>query len=219
MLNYPGIFKVEDFLVEPKELFGEFEKYSHDHNFINFIKDKSDWTGLCVFDGDGRRTGNKKNLLKEFPALKGLTKKIGIKNIHTVWFLNLTSGARLHSHRDTFGNLLFGMMRVHIPIKSNPSCTLTIQNKDIFLPLGEVWSLDTSALHGAQNNSKEDRIHIVIDVKKSKETKKFFPELNLVTWLHIINFSCFVLPIKMLRGLLTQPKSLVRKVFKKQFDS
>ena len=219
MFNYPGIFKVENVSAPSSDLFAEFQNYSREFNFISFIKDKGDWTGLCVFDSTGRRTGSEKNLLHEFPILEDFIKKIGLKNIDTVWFLNLAAGARLHSHRDTFGNLLFGMMRVHIPIKSNSDCTLTIQNKDICVPLNEVWSLDTSALHGAQNKSNEDRIHIVIDVKKTDGTQKFFPKLNAGTMIHLIYFSVIVIPGKVLRDVFTKPKILLRKVFKKNFDA
>lgn len=219
MNNYPGIFKIKDMTVDSVKLLKEFEKYSLKHNFISLIKDKGDWTGLCVYDGKGRRTGTTKNLLNEFPELKKVINQIGTKNVDTIWFLNLASGAQLHSHRDTFGNLIFGMMRVHIPIKTNKKSVLTIQKIDIHIPLGEVWSLDTSALHGASNASNHDRIHIVIDVTRGKETVKFFPQFNFSLFIHLLYFCILIIPSKLILGIMTKPERLLRKIFKKQFDS
>ena len=219
MLNYPGIFKVADMTVESIKLLKEFERYSLKYNFISLIKDKGDWTGLCIYDGQGRRTGKTKNLLNEFPELEKIIYQIGINNIDTVWFLNLAAGAELHSHRDTFGNLIFGMMRVHIPIKTTRKSVLTIQNRDTHVPLDEVWSLDTSALHGASNRSDSDRIHIVIDVTRGAGSKKFFPKFDLSLFIHLFYFCTLVLPSKLIIGIITKPKKILRKIFKRQFDS
>lgn len=52
--------------------------------------------------------------------------------------------------------------RLHIPVTTNESCFLLVDNTSIHLPAdGTIYEVDTTLYHTALNASRENRIHIV----------------------------------------------------------
>ena len=70
----------------------------------------------------------------------------------------------------TLGVGVGDLMRVHIPLKTNPEAIFTVWNQDgqpvqQHMGLGKLWALDVRWPHRAQNNGADERIHLVLDVQ------------------------------------------------------
>jgi hypothetical protein len=164
------------------------------------------WTGVRVYDLKG------KNRLAELPYLKQfLEQRIGMGNVAMVNYYNMAPNSTQHAHRDQSGNLLFGVSRLHIPLLTNPKAFLDIEGVPYHLKLNELWSLDTSGIHAARNGGHENRVHLVIDVKRAPATEKYFPAITLAVRLHLIKF-LFIMIGKLLRDMLTRPATVVDRL-------
>ena len=91
-----------------------------------------------------------------------------------VRFMKLTKGKVIGKHSDKIDKDIDSgkIIRVHIPIRTNKNVIFTIyenakdkQGQDHNLKTGHFYYTDVSKPHAVQNNSKEDRIHLVVDCK------------------------------------------------------
>ena len=203
MARYPAIWEVElDFDVSLllEEFTSAFSK-----NLRKVYAKNNDWKGVSVFKkGENLDLGN-------LPEVERVVSQIGKSNVMGIGYFNLETDSRLHEHRDMNGNLLFGIIRIHIPIKTNENAYLFVERVRYHLPLGTSWALDTSGRHALANGSISNRIHLVIDIKKSAETIKFFPRWTTSVVLHLINV-IFVMSIKIVRDLFLNPNSLRKRL-------
>lgn len=179
---YKGIIKVNRNLeFNPELLVQEFiEKLSEKIKVI--YGPVENWKGICVKDGQGV------NLLEQLPELQKLIAQIGENNVTGVFYYNLHKGSVQHIHRDLYGNGIFGCARMHIAVKTNADAFLEVDHVKYHFGIGEIWSFDTSKIHRAINNGNEDRIHIVIDVKKNSHTLDLFPQRGFSFYPHIVAF-------------------------------
>lgn len=199
---YKGIFKVEE-TVDHQVLLDEFRSTVSMLDFIN--PGVEDWKGIVLFDVNGR------DELARTPYLREVLDGIGMEHVLQVAFYKLNAGAALHRHRDMYGNLLVGISRLQIPVQTNPGASLEVQRVNYHLRPGEIWCLDTSAVHRAVNDGDEDRIHLIIDVKRAPATEKYFPKSNLSVYLHLARF-CLVMSAKLLRDLVRRPSSVLGRL-------
>jgi len=136
--------------------------------------------------------------------------KFGQENIKAIGYFNLDKGASLHRHRDMHGNLLFGVVRIHIPIKTNPSAFMFVGNKRYHLPLGTAWVLDTSQVHALENSGDDNRVHLVIDVTRAPETEALFPK-GMNVKLHLAYFILILCGL-LVRDVFIRPKSILKRI-------
>ena len=109
-------------------------------------------------------------------------------DIYLVRLLRLDAGGKIKFHTDEkVFNRRGDIIRCHIPIITDPSCKFQlgypiqrpasgsdgIWNAELihscFLTPGYLWFTNVNALHGVENNSNIDRIHLVIDMKPTQE--------------------------------------------------
>lgn len=203
MKAYPAIWKIEPEF-DSQSLLDEFNK-KYSNNLSKIYDENDNWNGVNVykkghdFDLDG------------MPALTKVVDFFGKKNIVGINFFNLEKNSTLHEHRDMNGNLLFGIIRIHIPLKTNINAKMIIEGKDYHLPLNSAWALDTSGLHALSNGSIDNRIHLVIDIKRTNQTIKYFPRFSIAITIHLIKF-IFIVFIKILRDIYKNPKSLIKRL-------
>ena len=79
-----------------------------------------------------------------------------------VLFVKLKSNTNIAPHVDT-GKSLVNSKRTHIPIITNDLVTFTIGGEIKNLKEGEIWEINNIKEHSVDNNSSEDRIHLIID--------------------------------------------------------
>ena len=168
--------------------------------YIQISKDieslKKSWKHIPVIENykvvDQLSTNNNcnllvNNILQNFPA-----------KIKTLTFYKAKKGLILHRHRDMSGNLLFGKLRIHIPIITNPNCYYLI-SKDGSDYLFHAWEkgcfvLDTGYIHGVLNNSQYDRVHLMVELHMNKYIWEMLPRKNINWYLHILNFLFILVP-------------------------
>lgn len=87
----------------------------------------------------------------------------------------LAPGHVIQPHRDHDPTKL---VRLHIPIKTNPFCTITTEDKNremvsTYMEKGSVFLLNTGRKHAASNHSNEWRVHLLIDIHGQKFLSHF----------------------------------------------
>lgn len=80
-----------------------------------------------------------------------------------VRLLRLAAGARILEHRDFKLNNEGGVLRVHIPVSTNPGVEFTLDGAPVPMLEGESWYLDLTLKHSAANLGDTDRVHLIID--------------------------------------------------------
>ena len=74
-------------------------------------------------------------------------------------------------HRD-FGYILEFGYRIHIPIKTNNNVIFIVGNTQKNLEKGKIYEINNCREHSVNNNSKEPRYHLIIDVINPELLKK-----------------------------------------------
>lgn len=199
---YEGIWKISlplDYESISKYFFSNVE------NKTSKVMNSNDgWVSKVVYD-------KKKDEINTVPkCFMHIFDYLGAVNILAIGYYKLKANSALHLHRDMNGNLLFGVLRIHIPIKTNKNAFMIVGEKKINLPLNTAWILDTSKVHGLENFGSEDRIHLVVDIKKGDKTKIFFPK-GLAVKIHLLTF-IFILAWLLVRDIFTKPLSIIRRI-------
>lgn len=83
--------------------------------------------------------------------------------LETVRLLKLAPGSRIREHRDFDLGFRFGIVRVHVPVRTGAGVEFFLDGERVSMNEGEGWFLDLSLPHRVENNGAEDRIHLVID--------------------------------------------------------
>jgi hypothetical protein len=83
--------------------------------------------------------------------------------LETVRLLRLEPGSRIREHSDIGLGLKFGVVRVHVPVKTNPGIEFFLGGERVSMNEGESWYLDLSLPHSVDNQGTTARIHLVID--------------------------------------------------------
>lgn len=74
----------------------------------------------------------------------------------------LSANGEIPPHIDT-GYSLLHCHRIHVPLVTNENVIFTIGGEGRNLKVGEMWEINNATVHGVENNSNEDRIHMIID--------------------------------------------------------
>jgi hypothetical protein len=201
--KYPAIWQ-SDTTVNSAFLLEEFED-ALSSKLRQVISENNNWTGITVF------ARNSENYLSDLPCLSSFLEQFGFENILGATYFNLASHSTLHRHRDMNGNLLFGVMRLHIPLQTNPNAILEVKKKSYQLPVNTLWVLDTSGLHALSNTGNQNRIHLVLDVKYGSLTAKYFPSFSPAVALHLVGF-ILIMALKILRDALIRPTTLLNRI-------
>ena len=77
-------------------------------------------------------------------------------------------------HRDFFRSLEFGVVRLHLPLKTNKNITFSFNDKKIFLDTGYLHYVDISQIHFLNNPTLAERMHLIIDLEITGELLKLF---------------------------------------------
>ena len=101
---------------------------------------------------------------KEIEKFKTIfSKKFGKGYIIRAILVNLLSEKSIPQHIDN-GDSLHFCKRVHIPIITNKKVYFSVGEEKKNLKSGEMWEINNSKKsHAVKNNSKEDRINLIID--------------------------------------------------------
>jgi hypothetical protein len=77
--------------------------------------------------------------------------------------MSLDAGSVIHEHRDHDLALDQGVVRLHIPITTNPGVEFVLNGTAVSMDPGECWYLRLSDPHRVENRGRVERVHLVID--------------------------------------------------------
>lgn len=92
-------------------------------------------------------------------------RRVEAERLGRVMITKLEPGKTIKPHSDVLGAYAGYYSRYHIPLQSLPGAVFKAGNEQVYMQAGEVWWFDASAVHEVVNNSCDDRIHLIIDVR------------------------------------------------------
>lgn len=83
--------------------------------------------------------------------------------LQAVRLMKLSPGSIIKEHRDHDLSFEDGVVRLHIPITTNPGVEFYLNDERIIMGEGECWYLRLSDPHRVINGGETERVHLVID--------------------------------------------------------
>lgn len=104
-------------------------------------------------------------LLPEARALvMGLMAYVGGTRLGRVMINRIKPGGVIYPHRDTPVHAEY-WSRHHICLQASPGVVFRCEDEKVFMQAGETWYFDNALEHEVINNSDNDRISMVVDVR------------------------------------------------------
>jgi Aspartyl/Asparaginyl beta-hydroxylase len=108
-------------------------------------------------------------LVEARPIIFGLMGTIQGERLGRVMINKLKPGGKIFPHADTPEHAEY-YSRHHVVLQSGPGCTFRAGDETIYMPKGTVWWFNNKLEHEVINNSADDRIHMVIDIRTRKHS-------------------------------------------------
>jgi hypothetical protein len=93
----------------------------------------------------------------------------------------LGPGTRVREHRDAKCGLPWGLVRLHVPIVTNPAARVVIDGHDYHWDAGRLWFGDFDRPHFVSNDGTESRVHLVLDCLVTDALLELFPPVVAAT--------------------------------------
>jgi len=107
------------------------------------------------------------------PYLKSILSSLPFP-LEVVRVLWLPPGGVIGTHIDFHTNFQFGLIRLHIPLRTNPDIVL-ISGRQYQMQVGELWYGDFSKPHQVTNRGSQVRLHAVVDVEINDQLLALMP--------------------------------------------
>lgn len=116
--------------------------------------------------------------MKMLEYIPSILEGLGVK-IHLVRMLKVKAHSQIREHTDmSFFNFEKGTyIRLHIPIYTSSEVKFMLGGEPCYLEAGKLYATDVSRRHNVINDSDQNRVHIVADIKVTGEERRAF--LNL----------------------------------------
>lgn len=101
------------------------------------------------------------------PMVMNLMAYVGGERLGRVIINKIKPGGRIYPHPDTPEHANY-WDRFHIVLKSSPGVVFRCENEQVYMATGEVWWFQNALMHEVINNSNDERIHMVVDIKTRK---------------------------------------------------
>lgn len=96
----------------------------------------------------------------------GLMAMVEGERLGRVMINKIRPGGRIFPHADTPVHANY-WDRFHYVIQASPGCNFRCGNETVQMHTGQLWWFDNSEEHEVINNSADDRIHLIVDVRTS----------------------------------------------------
>jgi mannose-6-phosphate isomerase-like protein (cupin superfamily) len=101
------------------------------------------------------------------PIVMGLMALVQGERLGRVMINKIKSGGRIYPHADTPEHTNY-YSRFHVILQSGKGCYITSGDEQLEMKTGDVFWFDNKQVHEVVNNSSDDRISMVIDIKVKK---------------------------------------------------
>lgn len=102
------------------------------------------------------------------PAMRAVIDSLPAK-VGAARLMRLGPGAEIKEHRDWDLSPDQGMVRLHLPIMTNPDVDFRVNGTRVEMAAGELWYLRLADPHRVSNRGPTPRVHLVIDCAMSDE--------------------------------------------------
>lgn len=107
--------------------------------------------------------------MKTIPAAKMLAinvmQLVNGSRLGRVIVTRMEPGKKILPHADTQGLYADYYSRYHVVLQGLPGSLFTCGDETVNMLTGDMWWFDAHAEHAIQNNSKDDRVHMMVDVR------------------------------------------------------
>jgi hypothetical protein len=101
------------------------------------------------------------------PLVMNLMAYVGGERLGRVMINKIAPGGVIYPHSDTPAHAEY-YSRFHIVLQSQPGVVFRAGDEQVYMGTGEVWWFDNSQEHEVINNSADDRIHMIVDIRTSR---------------------------------------------------
>jgi len=108
-----------------------------------------------------------KLLTEARPIVMHLMNYVGGERLGRVMINKIIPGGRIFPHADTPSHTDY-YTRFHVVLQSRPGVVFKAGDEQVYMATGESWWFDNKQVHEVINNSSDDRIHMVIDIRTSR---------------------------------------------------
>jgi len=92
---------------------------------------------------------------------------VGGERLGRVMINKIAPGGVIYPHADTPAHADY-YSRFHIVLQSQPGVVFRAGDEQVYMATGEVWWFDNKQEHEVINNSADDRIHMIVDIRTSR---------------------------------------------------
>jgi hypothetical protein len=101
------------------------------------------------------------------PLIFGLMARVEGERLGRVLITKLAPGGRIDPHVDGGAHAEY-YDRYHIVISAGPGSLFRAGDEQVQMLTGEVWWFDNSKEHEVINNSADDRVHLIVDIRTTR---------------------------------------------------
>ncbi|MDE1971082.1 MAG: aspartyl/asparaginyl beta-hydroxylase domain-containing protein [Patescibacteria group bacterium] len=99
------------------------------------------------------------------PLIMGLMAAIGGVRLGRCMINRIKPNGRIFPHADTPIHADY-WQRYHIVLHSNAGVFFRCGEESVYMAVGEIWWFENAVEHEVINNSADDRIHLIVDIKQ-----------------------------------------------------
>lgn len=108
-----------------------------------------------------------KLLTEARPIVMGVMNRVGGERLGRVMINKICPGGKIFPHADTPVHAEY-YSRFHVVLQSSPGVYFRCDDEEIYMPVGTVYWFNNKLEHEVINNSAEDRIHMIVDIRTSR---------------------------------------------------
>lgn len=108
-------------------------------------------------------------VLDQFPAER-----------NRVRLMRLRAGGHILRHSDPLHTIAQDLVRLHVPVVTNPGVRFTVNDVRVPLAAGETWHVDVRFPHEVANEGEADRVHLVMDLVPTPQLARLIADAEVL---------------------------------------
>lgn len=99
------------------------------------------------------------------PVIFDLMRRVEGERLGRIMITRLAPGKRILPHADVLGAYAAYYQRYHVVMQGLPGSLFRTGDETVCMHSGDVWWFDAHKEHEVVNNSADDRIHLLVDIR------------------------------------------------------
>lgn len=102
------------------------------------------------------------------PLVFNLMRYVEAERLGRVMITKLAPGAQILPHADILGGYAHYYTRYHVVLQGLPGSLFHCGDETVNMRTGDIWHFNAHAVHSVVNNSADDRVHMLCDMRIPK---------------------------------------------------